>query len=202
MEAVIFDIDGTLLQSDASDDAMFLDAVRAVLGDVRMRPSWGLYTQFTAGGILGEILDDNAIARTSAVTDAVRSHFVAAVERHLAEKGPFAEIPGARAFVQRLHLSDEHEVAYATGGWRGSAHRKLVAAGFPLDGVPLATSEDHAERQGILLRALAQLGGAHDRVTYYGDGPWDEAAALALGWEFVAVGKRLGGLLEFADGLR
>lgn len=41
MEAVIFDIDGTLLQSDANDDTLYLAAVRDVLGNVNLRPSWG-----------------------------------------------------------------------------------------------------------------------------------------------------------------
>ena len=64
VEAVIFDIDGTLLQSDANDDTLYLAAVRDVLGNVNLRPSWGAYTQFTAAGILAEILNDNAIEAT------------------------------------------------------------------------------------------------------------------------------------------
>ena len=53
MEAVIFDIDGTLLQSDTTDDMLYLASVREVLGNVKVRQSWGMYTQFTAAGILG-----------------------------------------------------------------------------------------------------------------------------------------------------
>jgi len=37
-------------------------------------------------------------------------------------------------------------------------------------------------------------------VTYYGDGERDKAAAHSLGWQFVAVGKKLGGLLHFTLG--
>ena len=54
MNAVIFDIDGTHLQSDANDDVMYLAAVRGALGNVNLRPNWGMYTQFTAAGILAE----------------------------------------------------------------------------------------------------------------------------------------------------
>jgi hypothetical protein len=71
-QATIFDIDGTLLQSDANDDALYLAAVRDVLGDVSPHPSWGMYTQFTATGILAEILNDNAIDATSERVAAVR----------------------------------------------------------------------------------------------------------------------------------
>jgi phosphoglycolate phosphatase-like HAD superfamily hydrolase len=125
MKATIFDIDGTLLQSDANDDALYLESVRDVLGDVSLRPSWGMYSQFTAAGILAEILNDNAIDATSERVAAVRDRFVESVRRHVSEHGPFAEIPGARAFVQSLHDSTTHRIAYATGGWLGSALLKL-----------------------------------------------------------------------------
>jgi phosphoglycolate phosphatase-like HAD superfamily hydrolase len=197
MEAVIFDIDGTLLQSDATDDALYLEAIRAVLGTVKLRPSWGMYTQFTAAGILSEILSDNAVDATSDVPAAVRAHFVAGVQRHISEHGPFAEIPGARAFVQSLRSSSRHRIAYATGGWHGSALLKLSFSGFPVHGVPLSTSDDHFDRQEIMLHALRQLDGVYDRVTYYGDGNWDAIAARALGWHFVPVGTKLRGLTRY-----
>ena len=197
MNAIIFDIDGTLLQSDASDDALYLAAVRQVLGNVNVRPSWGMYTQFTAAGILAEILGDNAIDTTPETVAAVRDCFVASVSRHVAEHGPFAEVPGAKAFVQSLHKSTTHRVAYATGGWHGAAQLKLSTSAFPVAGIPLATSDDHLERQEIMLHALRQLGGVFETVTYYGDGHWDAEAAKVLGWKFVPVGKKLNGLTRY-----
>lgn len=197
MKATIFDIDGTLLQSDANDDALYLASVRAVLGDVSLRPSWGMYTQFTASGILSEILNDNAIDATSERVSAVRDHFVESVRRHVSEHDPFAEIPGARDFVQSLHNSTTHRIAYATGGWRGSALLKLSLSGFPVTGVPLATSDDHFQREEIMLHALQQLNGIFETVTYYGDGHWDAVAAKAIGWQFVPVGTKLNGLTRY-----
>jgi phosphoglycolate phosphatase-like HAD superfamily hydrolase len=197
MNAVIFDIDGTLLQSDVNDDALYLAAVRDVLGNVKLRPTWSMYTQFTASGILTEILNDNAIAITMDTVSAVRDRFIARVHRHVADHGSFAEIPGAKAFVEILNLSSTHRVAYATGGWRGSALLKLSVSGFPVAGVPLATSDDHFERQEIMLHALRQLNGVFASVTYYGDGHWDAVAAKALGWQFVPVGRKLNGLMRY-----
>ena len=197
MHAVIFDIDGTLLRSDASDDALFLASIRDVLGDVRLRPSWSDYTQFTASGILAEILADNAMPATTDTVPAVRDSFVARVLRHVADHGPFAEIPGARAFIDGLRRSPSHRIAYATGGWREAALLKLALANFPLEGIPLVTSNEHRERHEIMRLALQQLSGDFATVTYYGDGHWDAAAARALGWNFVAVGERLGGLLRY-----
>jgi len=197
VKATIFDIDGTLLQSDANDDALYLASVRAVLGDVSLRPSWRMYTQFTASGILSEVLNDNAIDATSERVSAVRDHFVESVRRYVSKHGSFAEIPGARDFVQSLHNSTTHRIAYATGGWRGSALLKLSLSGFPVTGVPLATSDDHFQREEIMLYALQQLNGFFETVTYYGDGHWDAVAAKALGWQFVPVGTKLNGLTRY-----
>jgi beta-phosphoglucomutase-like phosphatase (HAD superfamily) len=48
MHAVILDIDGTLLESQEIDGSLYLAAIRAVLGEVRIRESWGLYRNVNA----------------------------------------------------------------------------------------------------------------------------------------------------------
>lgn len=198
MHAAIFDIDGTLLQTDASDDVLYLQSVRSVLGNVKIRSSWGMYTQFTATGILTEILRDNDLEATPERVAAARACFIEGLRHHAAEHGPFPEIPGARLYVQNLHTSTTHQIAYATGGWGGSARLKLSLAGFPVDGIPLASSDDHSDRPRIMLRALGALNGNLETITYYGDGSWDAVAAKELGWQFVPAGKRLSGLERYA----
>jgi hypothetical protein len=100
-----------------------------------------------------------------------------------------------RPFAGRASRS--HCVAYATGGWSASASIKLASAGFPLQGIPLASSDDYPDRESIMVHALNQLRGEFQSVTYYGDGDWDEAASRNLGWKFVPVGARLSGLTRF-----
>lgn len=40
--------------------------------------------------------------------------------------------------------------------------------------------------------AQARAGnGPFDSITYFGDGPWDQKAAEALGYNFVSVGNRI-----------
>jgi len=190
-------VNGTLLQSATQDDELFMESVRAELVELKLRESWAMYTQFTAAGILGEILDDNDVEATPSRVGAIRDRFIEGVRNHMARHGPFPEIPGARDFLHGLHASSTHRIAYATGGWGGSAHLKLSLAGFPVDGVPLASSDDHFERPKIMLHALSQLGGAYDTVTYYGDGHWDRVAAQALGWQFVPVGAKISGLTTY-----
>ena len=197
MNAVIFDIDGTLLHSAAIDDALYRKAVQAVLGDVQLRPTLHDYPFVTDTGILQQILEDNAVAREERLLEEIRAIFVALLRDHVTAHGPFAEIPGARDFLHSLRASSSHAVAVATGGWRQSAEFKLSSAGFDVKDIPLATADDHHERTSIMEIALESLGGFFKSVTYYGDGPWDRQACEQLGWEFVAVGVELGGLEDF-----
>jgi beta-phosphoglucomutase-like phosphatase (HAD superfamily) len=181
MHAVILDVDGTLINSNEIDDMLYLTAVRRVLGQAKVRESWGLYQNVTDGGILDEILNDNSLTRSTAILNSVRDIFVESVRQHVARTGPFTEIPGAREFVAGLRASNSHCVAHATGGWSSSASIKLESAGFPLQGIPLASSDDYPDRESIMVHALSQLRGEFQSVTYYGDGDWDEAASRNLG---------------------
>jgi beta-phosphoglucomutase-like phosphatase (HAD superfamily) len=166
MHAVILDIDGTLLDSNEIDDALYLTAVRRVLGQVKVRESWSLYRNVTDGGILDEILSDNALASSAAILNAVRDLFVESIRQHVERIGPFTEIPGAREFVAGLQASSSHCVAYATGGWSASASIKLASAGFPLQGIPLVSSDDYPDGESIMVHALNRLAGEFQSVTY------------------------------------
>lgn len=197
MHATIFDIDGTLLQSAAVDDALYREAVSAVLGPVRLRPSLHEYDYVSDTGVLSQILEDNSIPIARQLVEDIKTHFVEALRLHIDKHGPFIEIPGASDMLRELSISSSHAVAIATGGWRESAEIKLESAGFDFAHLPLATANDHHERTVIMEIALSQLGSNFKSVTYYGDGPWDRDACADLGWQFVAVGPELDGLEDY-----
>lgn len=203
IHAVIFDIDDTLLHSMADDDRLYRQAIRDELGEVRFRNSLAEYEHVSDTGILREVLSDNGVGEPDRYFVAIRERFLASLRQHVEQQGPFREIDGARAVLDRLRGSVRHSVALATGCWRESAELKLRTAGFEVDELPLATADDSAERVGIMLHALGSLDGRFESVTYYGDGVWDQRACRQLGWEFRAVGPALDGILrydgEFAD---
>lgn len=199
MHAVIFDIDGTLLQSAATDDHLYREAVRSVLGKVRFRASLSDYDRVTDSGILQQVFVDNQIPESTDKFAQVQSAFVALIQGHIDRNGPFAEVPGARLFIRRLQDVETVRVGIATGGWQETAVRKLQTAGFDVAGLPLASSDDAIDRREIMRTSLARLDGSFDSITYFGDGAWDRAATRSLGWNFVAVGDELDGIRAYGE---
>ena len=194
MKAILFDIDGTLIESMTVDTGLYLASISEVLGPVRFRSALGDYEHVTDNGILAQVLDDNGYPFDEQTAAAIKSIFVARIERHIETEGPFSTIHGAIEFFERTRADDSRRVAIATGGWRESARLKLESAGFDIDGIPLVTSDDAWSRIEIMETALARLGGDFESVTYFGDAEWDRQACDSLGWDFVAVGPGLGGI--------
>jgi len=198
-QAVIFDIDDTLLHLANEDDSLYRQAIGRVLGTVRYRSCLADYNYVTDSGILTELLSDNGVEANPKIITAIKDELLAATEKYVFEFGPFKEVPGARGLLSRLRNSERYAVAIATGGWRQTAQFKLATAGFDLEGVPLSTSDDAIDRVEIMQLALESLGEDLESITYYGDGPWDELACQELGWSFRAVGVMLRGIQSYEN---
>ncbi|MDJ0826407.1 MAG: HAD hydrolase-like protein [Rhodobacter sp.] len=191
---IIFDVDGTLVQSYRLDTACFIAAVRDVLGEVRVRPDWNDYVHVTDAGILREICADNSLPQGSAVE--VRTCFAEHVTAHLsAHPEDCQELPGAGAMLGRLAAQAGVGIGFATGGWAVTAAAKLAHAGIAFDRAALFSSDIAHERIEIMRACLAGIGGPGP-VVYVGDGEWDMAATGALGWQFIGIGPRVRGKCE------
>lgn len=198
MKAIIFDIDGTLLESMAIDTELYFAAIRDVLGVVEVRPDLHDYEHVTDAGILQQLLEDNGLSsRHDLATDFQRT-FLQYLKAHVSGPSAFPTIDGSIDFFDAMRRADDTRVAIATGCWRESALLKLDSAGFDIDGVPLATCDDSPSRVDIMRTALARLGGTFDSITYFGDAEWDRRACRTLDWNFVAVGPGLGGIKSYA----
>lgn len=198
MKAILFDIDGTLIESMAVDTELYFASVNEILGPVRIRDKLTDYDHVTDSGILAQLFDDNGYPFDAGVAAAVRSAFVDSVRKHIETTGPFPAIDGAIQFFRKARESADVRVAIATGGWRGSALLKLASAGFEIDGTPLVTCDDAPSRIEIMQTALGRIDDEFDSVTYYGDAEWDRRACRSLGWKFVPVGRGLGGIESYA----
>ncbi len=197
MHAVIFDIDGTLLESVAVDDDLYRASLRRVLGPIKFRESLTDYDFVSDSGILWQVLIDNKLQHISDPADEIISIFVGELSNHISKNGAFCEVPGARCLLASLQSSRDHYVAIATGGWSASARLKLESADFNLSNVILSASDTERDRTRIMRSALDRPEVEYESITYYGDGLWDRDACEALGWSFVPVGRALGGLESY-----
>lgn len=195
MQHIMFDVDGTLVQSYEFDEACFIDAVADVLGH-RIDSDWGGYQHVTDSGILHEhLLRQGISSGIYEIHQAVKQAFILRVKNHLAVQ-PARPVAGAAELITRLKQHLSVTLSIATGGWQETAQLKLASAGIDVSGVPLASSDDHFARIEIMQLARrkadeTQASAADRPVTYFGDAAWDQVACSQLGYNFVLVGKRI-----------
>lgn len=194
MKLVVFDIDGTLTRTDEVDEVCYVRAFEEELGWAGISTDWAAYPSCTDEAIALEVFarHGNRLPRDGEI-ERVRRRFLSLLEAALAE-GPdlFTEIPGAGEALRRLRSDPGFRVALATGAWEASARLKLRAAGLEVEGIPLATSDDHPSREEIVRRAIARAeagSGPFESIVSVGDGVWDLRTARALGVGFVGIGS-------------
>lgn len=201
MHLVMFDVDGTLVDSAGFDADLYAAAVQAVLG-LTIDRNWDRYEHVSDRGILAELLGDRPAHEARALAKRVEACFVDLVRAHLARSGSSVrEIKGARALIERLLATPSVCVAVATGGFEPTARLKLRHIGIDDERVALASSSDAAARTAIMRLAAdrALRGAVAARSTYFGDGPWDRRASEELGYHFIAIGGGVEHEIRFAD---
>jgi phosphoglycolate phosphatase-like HAD superfamily hydrolase len=102
---VMFDVDGTLVDSNGFDAVCYAQAVRDVL-DVDVDQTWASYRNVTDSGILEEILARGGFETgVDALRGRVKKRFIE-LTRAYVSRPSFAvrEIPGASALIEALVL--------------------------------------------------------------------------------------------------
>ncbi len=202
MHLVVFDIDGTLVDSYGLDAGLYADAIHRVLG-IDIDTDWARYTNATDSGILDQVIEENGVeADRETLQLTVQREFTRLTDTYIKQNARgFQEIPGARAFVEHLQKIEAVALAIATGGWDTTAKLKLRAIGLDPHQFALATASDAISRTEIIEiaadRSLRGIKAA--RKTYFGDGQWDKRASEALGYEFGGVGNRVDHHATFLD---
>lgn len=202
MHLILFDIDGTLVDSDEFDSELYVQAVGEVLG-IEIGDDWSAYRNVTDGGILDEIIDNAGLtAGRLRIHAEVKAVFAGLVSEYLVEKeGRLPEIEGAGAFLAKLESLQDVSMAMATGGWEETARMKLRAAGLDRYSLPLASGSDALTRVEIMRIAENRALDGRDagRRTYFGDGVWDKRASEKLGYDFIAIGDKVQHLARYPN---
>lgn len=192
----IFDIDGTLTDTNGVDDDCYRAAVADALDVDPGAYDWEQAAHITDAGIFEWVAGElgrptPSIAETTRAIATLGEQLAAVCER---EPHRFAEIAGARAALSAMQ-AEGWCIAVATGCWGVSARLKLRAAGIEVPDAVVACADDAIARAEIVQlaqrRAERHYDCTFDRVVSLGDGPWDVRAAAELAMPFIGVGERL-----------
>ncbi len=196
MNLAIFDIDGTLTNTNSVDDRCFVKAMAEAHAITEISTDWASYPHTTDSGIMDQIFKEK-LGRSPVKSELgkFKSCFVRLLSaQYNSQASNFDEIAGASRALDRLKRAPEWAVAIATGCWRESALLKLKAATIDVDGVPAAYAEDGLSREEILESAVSQSMeqygvSSFEKIVSIGDGLWDVRTARRLGFSFLGIGS-------------
>lgn len=181
---LIFDIDGTLLDSVDLHAAAWAEAFRAFGIEV---PQDEIRGQIGKGGdqLMPVFVPADRLEREGKAIESFRSDLFK--REYLAKVRPF---PGVRALFERLK-AEGHVLALASSGKAEEVERYQEIAGIR-DLVDVATNSDEAERSkphpDIFEAALARLWHpARGQAVVIGDSPYDAEAAVKAGLPVIGV---------------
>lgn len=188
---LLFDLDGTLLAPEAglAAERAYWAGLSQALGLPDGGPVWlDAVRHVTCRGVADawcRLRHGRPIARGEVA--ALRRLYRDGLDR--AALAPAAR--GAAGLLAQL-AAEGRAWGVATGCFAATARLKIARAGLPLPPV-LASCDDGVARATILRRAVARAEAHHRRrfarIVSIGDGPWDLAAAEALGLAFVGIAR-------------
>src|SRR5271165_3522723 len=196
MQLVIFDIDGTLTDTNEVDAECYSQAFADAFGFMATPETWARYPDRTDSGIAHYAFKQH-LGRppTGEELDRVKRSFFGLIEE-AQRRTPrrFVEIAGAAQALSALRQRAGTAIAIAAGGWDWSARFKLASAGIAVDGVPAAFADDAMVRSRIVRAAIARAKAVYairefERITCVGDSSADVETARAMGLPLVGVGR-------------
>lgn len=191
---LLFDIDGTLLDTRGAGAGALLDATEQVLGLPREKVPPLDLAGATDGAVVRKLFADAGQPYEPSKAAAFQECYLACLERRLQH----AEFPGrllAGVLPLLASLADHERVALGllTGNWRAGARLKLERFGIHghfLDGGFGDDGEHRNDLGPVAVRRMAQVTGrtfAPHQVIVIGDTPKDIACAHAMGARCLAV---------------
>lgn len=191
---VLFDIDGTLLQTHGAG----LRAMASALADLHGPGEYSFEGVDTSGRLDSHIWRDLCRRHRLPQDDASHERFRLRYEHHLAERfrgdAVSMPLPGTRELVDRLHAEASLTLGLLTGNYPVTGRLKVEHAGFDASRFPIgAFAVDGPDRRAlppVAMRRFAAHRGeaiAPERVLIIGDTPHDIDCAHANGCRCLAV---------------
>lgn len=188
---VMFDVDGTLIESYEHYETCFLAAVKEVTG-IDLHNNWNTYPFVTDKGILLTFIERQAQQFSlQQLEQQVKPIFIKKLKQCLSQY-PVKEVAGAKEFIHNLHNSGEFNISLASNFWKEATLLALGSAGFDVSHLTMTSSDDHYARTEITRIAKERVGEVDDfQLTYFGDAESDMRASDALKMNLIIVGKKI-----------
>lgn len=185
--AVIFDVDGVLLDATRAEQDCFLGSFGALHGIAGLSRDWDSYRVRNDDDIIAEVLEKHFGRPASEAERAtLRSAYLASLAQ--LEAAP-VEVPGALSLLQRLAESGA-ALGVATANLLAAARNRLERAGLWSAVASHAIGGDGGgHKSAILARAISSTGLKKNRIVYVGEHPSDVAAGLDNGVYFVGFSR-------------
>lgn len=190
MNLIVFDIDGTIVDSVETDDQCFIQSFRDLYNIDLSGADWNNFRNVTDSGLTSEIFETHLARQPSEnEIDELKTHFYKLLNERKAE---IIEIKGAIDTLTSLIKDPAISIAFATGGWKETAELKLSTIGFELGQLILVSASEHFSRSVIIKLAIEESLVKEqvvefDSITYVGDGLWDFKIAEGLNINFIGV---------------
>jgi phosphoglycolate phosphatase-like HAD superfamily hydrolase len=209
MHLIMFDLDGTLVDSNTIDSECYLQALVDVFGfDLdRIDRDWGNYPHITDAGILQTLCQTELDRDPTPDEISSYQHRFLALLKIANSNQPLRSILGAKEILECLNADPHYAIALATGAWQTTARFKLLQTG--LDGIilPMAYADDARARVEIMKCAYQRSieyyqQSQFEKITYIGDGIWDGIASKYLDYHFIGIGTGNRGIDLLATGAK
>ena len=194
MKLIIFDIDGTLANTDYEKDLCYAEAFEQVTGRSLEGLDFASCYHITDSAITDHFYQQlhgrNALPEEIA---ALKTAFRQMLEaRHQTHPHYFEEIPGASSTFNSLMVQSGIHLGIATGAWRHPALFKLEQIGIPASQVPFVGADSSYSKEDSInevINLARQQYGEHQyhEVIYVGDRVYDWQVSQKLGLGFVGV---------------
>jgi phosphoglycolate phosphatase-like HAD superfamily hydrolase len=192
--AVIFDVDGVLLELTSAEEDAFFVPFENRYGLKNLSRDWNSYAIRNDENIIAEILASHGIPvreRTEVVADyleILKLHSSNGIIETIA-------IPGAHKLLKNLHGNSQ--IGIATANLLGAAELRLKYVNlWPYVSAHAFGAEGGGHKREILAHAIASINLPKNRIVYVGDNLNDVEAGLSNGVHFIGFSANLRRLNE------